>query len=478
MTEVAGRRTTDLVHPGARLIEADTGATLAGATLDARITAVADQLSASQRGTVLALMPPTTEAVVRYLGAMRVGYPIGLLDPDLPVETLHNLIARYEPVLVMGLGEARTTDEPPPGYRGSASGPLGSAWHRTEPGAEPHPDLALLLTTSGSTGNPKLVRLSGRAVHANAVAIATALGIDAAEVAPTTLPLHYTFGLSVLHSHLVRGAAVVLERTGLLQRRFWAAVSTYGVTSVAAVPYQYQMLRRLRFDPARYPTLRSLTQAGGRLAPELIAEFGKAMASAGGRLYVMYGQTEATARMTVLPPDRLTDKLGSVGLPVPGGEMTVRTDHAGGPVEPARGGELVFRGPNVMMGYASAAADLCRGDELNGTLATGDLGYLDDEGFVYVTGRLRRAGKVFGMRVNLDDVEKMLNGDRAVAAVADEDRIVVYLERADAEACREAQARIVAALRTHSSGVDVRGVDSLPLQPSGKVDYRQLEPRG
>jgi acyl-coenzyme A synthetase/AMP-(fatty) acid ligase len=460
----------ELVHPAARLVDAAGGGILAGAALRERVAAAAERVLAGPPGLVLALTATTIDAVVRYLGVLHARYPVALLDPGIPPESLHDLVSRFAPVLVLGLGAAPGASEPPPGYRAGTATGLGALWRRAgQAPAPPHPDLALLLTTSGSTGSPKLVRLSRVAVHANAAAIAEALGIDAAQVAPTTLPLHYTYGLSVLHSHLVRGATVVLERDGLLHRGFWNAVSAYGVTSLAAVPYQYQMLRRLRFDPARYPTLRTLTQAGGRLAPELVAAFGSAMSAVGGRMFVMYGQTEATARMTVLPPARLADKPGSVGLPVPGGTMSVRP--AAGGID----GELTYHGPNVMMGYAMSAPDLARGDELAGTLATGDLGRLDDEGFIYVTGRLRRTGKVFGRRVNLDDVERMLAGEAPAAVVAGDDRIIVFLEQADGEVCRKTRRKLAAALGTHSSGVDVRSLDALPLQPTGKVDYRRLE---
>ena len=439
----------NLLHPEARVIDAATGATLDHTAVDEAAAAFDRQPA----GVVFAMMPTEVPAIARYLGALRAGRPIALLDPDLAPQTLADLVRRFAPAVVTG---ARTA--PLEGYRVD-----GGDWVREEPAADVHPDLALLLTTSGSTGNPKLVRLSRRAVVANAEAIASSLGIDGEEVAPTTLPLFYTYGLSVLHSHLLRGATVVLERTGILQRDFWAAVDAHGVTSLAAVPYQYEMLRRLRFDPVRHPTLRTLTQAGGRLRDELVADFAQRMAAVEGRLIVMYGQTEATARMTVLPPDRLADKLGSVGLPIAGGALSTSD------------GEVVYTGPNTMMGYAENAADLARGDDLGGMLRTGDLGHLDDEGFLFLTGRLRRIGKVFGVRVNLDDVERGLARHGAVAAVAGDDRLHVFVEGADAAAAQGIRKELAALLDTHFTGLDVRGVDTLPLLPTGKVDYRSVE---
>ena len=263
----------------------------------------------------------------------------------------------------------------------------------------------------------------------------------------------------MLLSHLLTGATVVLERTGVMQRDFWTAVDAYRVSSLAFVPYQYEMLRRLRFDPAKHASVRTLTQAGGRLRTELITEFAQKMAAAGGRMFVMYGQTEAAPRMATLPPERIADKLGSVGRAMPGGSFAIED------------GEVVYRGPNVMMGYAETGADLARGDELGGVLRTGDLGELDDEGFLFITGRLKRMGKVFGVRINLDDVERNF----PVAAVAGDDKLHVFAEGASADETRALRTKIAEWLGTHFTGVDVRAIDALPLLPNGKTDYRALE---
>lgn len=403
----------NLLHPDARVVDAETGETLTPELIDAAAAELA--------GAPLAFlpMPSTLPAVARYLAALRLGTPVVLLDPD----TDHTaLIERY------------TT-------------------------GDVHPDLALLLTTSGSTGDPKLVRLSRSAVLTNAHQVVQSLGITGDDVAITTLPLFYSYGLSVLHSHLLAGATVVLERTGIMQRDFWTAVDQHRVTSLAFVPYQYEMLNRLRFDPVKLPSVRTITQAGGRLRAELITDFAQRMAAAGGRMFVMYGQTEAAPRMAALPPDRIGDKLGSVGRAMPGGAFAVED------------GEVVYRGPNVMMGYAESAADLARGDDMGGVLRTGDLGRLDDEGFLFLTGRIKRMGKVFGVRINLDDVERNF----PVAAVAGDDKLHVFAEGVSAAEARELRTKIAEWLGTHFTGVHVRTIEALPLLPNGKTDYRALE---
>jgi acyl-CoA synthetase (AMP-forming)/AMP-acid ligase II len=190
---------------------------------------------------------------------------------------------------------------------------------------------------------------------------------------------------------------------------------------------------------------------------------------------VMYGQTEAAPRMATLPSERLTEKLGSAGPAIPGGSFSIRLDDGAETTEPGATGEVVYRGPNVMMGYAEAEAELAAGDEVGGVLATGDLGHLDGDGFLFITGRLKRIGKVFGVRVSLDDVEQMLRGHGAVAVVPGGDKIVVWLEGAEDQARKNVAKELSERLRQHVSGFDVRAIDALPLLPSGKIDYRALE---
>jgi len=464
-----------LVADGARLVDAASGAVLEGPALRARIDASGARFDRLGPGAVLARTAVDVDSILRYLGAFATGRPIALLDPALDEDKLAGLVSRFRPAAVLG---ADPGQPPPPGY--AAADCAGSAWKRRDRnGIAPHPDLAVLLPTSGSTGNPKLVRLSRAAVLANAAAIVGALGIDGDEIAPTSLPLHYSYGLSVLNSHLIAGATVVIEGSGILGRGFWRAFQDHGATSLAGVPYHYEMLHRLRFDPAKYPTLRTLTQAGGRLAVERVASFAELMVAVGGRMFVMYGQTEAAPRMATVPAERLVEKLGSAGLALAGGRFTVQPDSPDGPEtgEPGVVGEVIYRGPNVMMGYAEHEAELAAGDVTGGRLATGDLGYVDADGFLFLTGRVKRIGKIFGNRVNLDDIERMVAAVAVGAAVADGDRVVVWLEHADDDACRRATVLLAGQMHLHPSGFDVRPIPALPLLGNGKLDYTTLAGR-
>ncbi|PXY31842.1 AMP-binding protein [Prauserella muralis] len=462
---------SSLIGDGARLVDAPTGQVLEGDELVAEVLRAGERLAALPPGVLFARIGADLDGVLTYLGAFEAGRAVALLDPGLDADLLTGFVRRFRPAAVLGAPGAPAPD----GYTARDG-----HWLRTtSDGIEPHPDLAVLLATSGSTGDPRLVRLSRRAVLSNAGAIADALGIHRGDLAPTSLPLHYSFGLSVLNSHLVRGAGVLVEPSGLLERGFWDAVSRHGATSLAGVPYHYEMLHRLRFDPRRYPSLRTLTQAGGKLRTELVAEFHDTMNAVGGRMFVMYGQTEAAPRMATLPAERLPEKLGSAGTALPGGALSVRRDDGAETTHPKIVGEIVYRGPNVMMGYAETAAQLAHGDEMGGVLGTGDLGYLDEEGFLFVTGRLKRIGKVFGNRVNLDDLEHAARataeGIEVVAAVPAGDKVVLFAEGAGAEKCKAVSRALADRLHLHSSGFDVRPIDTVPLLASGKIDYRVLE---
>jgi acyl-coenzyme A synthetase/AMP-(fatty) acid ligase len=414
--------------------------------------AAAAGLSAVDPGLVLHLLGNDLDGVVGYLAAFESGRPIALVGEGTDSMMVDRLVAMHRPKLITG-----AIDHVPAGYAEAESGVVLQGDAPTA-----HPDLAVLLRTSGSTGSPKFVRLSRDAVLENADSIIESLGIDSDDRAPANLPLFYSYGLSVLNSHLRAGAAVFPTDLSFMQREFWNAFEELACTSIAGVPYSYEMLRRLRFDPAEHPSLRSMTQAGGKLADAQVRVFHANAVAADVRFFVMYGQTEATARMAVLPPDALPAKLGSAGRAIPGGHIEIVN------------GEVVYEGPNVMMGYAQSGEDLGRGDELQGRLHTGDLGRLDDDGFLWLTGRANRIGKVYGVRVNLDDIE-ILVGDDPAGAVADGDRVVVFLESPETTACHDLARALAARMHLPVSGLNVRSIERLPRRANGKVDYSLLQ---
>ena len=336
-----------------------------------------------------------------------------------------------------------------------------------------HPDLTLLLSTSGSTGNPKLVRQSWRNLLSNAEAIAGYLRIGPTDRPVTSLPLHYTYGFSILSSHLHAGATLLVTQRSVMEKSFWEFFSEAGGTSFAGVPYTYQMLKRLGFMRKNPGALRTLTQAGGKLADNLVREFVEYAGRTGIDFFVMYGQAEATARISYVPPALALEKAGSIGVAIPGGEMFL-VDPAGREITSADvEGQLGYRGANVSMGYAENRTDLTRGDERDGTLLTGDLARRDVDGYYYLTGRLSRIVKLFGKRVNLEDLEQIcLDLVPEVACLGAEDRVTIWITDGQHQA---ALPRLLAERTAiHASAYQVRVVDSLPRTPAGKTDYRAL----
>ncbi|HZB49206.1 MAG TPA: non-ribosomal peptide synthetase, partial [Mycobacteriales bacterium] len=396
-----------------------------------------------RRRLVLVEVAAALDPLVGYLAALAGGHPV-LLAPTGDPDAVAGLLAAYDPDVVIRAG---TVLQRRPGTRHDL-----------------HPELALLLSTSGSTGSPKLVRLSAAAVQANAEAIAGYLGIRDTDRAATTLPLHYCYGLSVLHSGLVRGASLLLTDRSVADPAFWALFRAHRCTSLAGVPYTFDLLDRVGFAGMRLPHLRYVTQAGGRLAPDRVRRYAELGRAAGWDLVVMYGQTEATARMAYLPPELAAERPECIGGPVPGGSF--RLEPLADRPEPDVG-ELVYTGPNVMLGYAGSPADLGLGRTVS-ELRTGDVARRHPDGLYEVVGRRSRFAKVFGLRIDLDRVEAALAGREVTACcLARDGELVVAVAGGDTGSSLAAAAE-AAGLPRHA--VRLVELARIPRLASGKPD--------
>ena len=424
-------------------------------------------LQTSKKALVFHFCGNTPTAVAWYLAAIEAGQTIGLLPGNLDAALCDRLLEAFHPDFVL-LPESPGVNFIPASLPG--------LWRRTR--EEDYPEirdgLGLLLSTSGSTGSPKLVRLSRDSVEANARSIQEALELTAEDRPIAHLPLSYSYGLSVVNSHLVIGASIVLTRDSLITPGFWRTVSEHRVTSFSGVPYTYQMLQRLDLDHLPAQSVVTMTQAGGKLDDKTILWFHDKMAARSGRFWVMYGQTEAVARIAILPASELPEMVGCAGKAIPRGSLSIHTD-AGTTTQAGIAEELVYRGPNVMWGYAFARPDLAKGDELQGVLATGDRARLDEKGYVYILGRSKRDAKLFGLRINMDDLESLLKAHGPTAVVNGPDRLIVYCEFGDDTELRHLKTEMCLQLKLHSSGLEFRRIDKLPTTSSGKIDYSQLE---
>jgi acyl-coenzyme A synthetase/AMP-(fatty) acid ligase len=449
------------------LIDANTQESWTYHKLANEIARRCDWLSSTTKNLLFIFCRNDFTSVAWYLAAVESGNTAVLLDERIDAELAKELISLYRPEwLVNRIGPDLAIYEP------ATDGEL---WQRRRADQAPiNPELTLLLSTSGSTGSPKLVRLRRSNLEANANSIRQALAIEASDIPIAHLPISYSYGLSIVNSHLAAGAAVVLTQASLLSPAFWDAVRRYEVNSFSGVPYTYQMLRRLGLESLRVPALRIMTQAGGKLDDPTIAHFNGQMTQRGGRFYVMYGQTEATARIAILPAGDLPRKAGSAGRAIPGGRMTVHDGDGSQINEPDCEGELVYSGPNVMLGYANSREDLAKGDELGGRLFTGDRARLDSEGYVYILGRAKRDAKLFGLRVNLDELEAMVKRSGPAAAVACTDQVIFFCEFGTEEIHHKLRATLSERLKINRSAFVFKRVDKLPPRDSGKIDYDQL----
>jgi acyl-coenzyme A synthetase/AMP-(fatty) acid ligase len=336
-------------------------------------------------------------------------------------------------------------------------------------------ELALLLTTSGSTGSPKLVRQSYKNIRANTESIVSYLKLTASERPITTMPMSYTYGLSIINSHLWVGASIILTQKMIMDKEFWTEFKSFCATSFGGVPYIYEMLDKLRLYQMDLPSLQTMTQAGGKLPPDLhrkIAEFAQA---SGRKFFVMYGQTEATARMSYLPSEKSLEKYGSMGIAIPGGDFELIDTNGEKIHESEIVGELVYKGENVTLGYAECGSDLSKGDEFSGVLITGDMAKRDCDGYYYITGRKKRFLKLFGSRVNLDETERLLdnkfeNFEFACGGV--DDKMTVFIT--DSGKAAQVIDFLVEKTGFHHTAFIVVTVERIPRNEAGKILYSEL----
>ena len=436
---------------GARPAVVAEGVRISYGALASRICERGAELGAGRR-VVMIRGGNDVETLVTYLAALQAGH-VAWLVPRACEGVFRSSPRALEPDVVVSCAAAAVTIH---------ERCAGSA-HRL------HPDLALLLGTSGSTGSPRLVRLSHENLHSNAAAIAQYLGITEADRPVTSLPMHYCYGLSVINSHLLQGAALLLTDRSVTDPGFWSLFREGGGTSFAGVPHTFDLLDRIGFEEMALPTLRYVTQAGGRLAPASVRRYAEVGSRRGWRLVVMYGQTEATSRMAYLPPHLAATDPRAIGVPIPGGSFELRQVAESDDPEV---GEIVYRGPNVMLGYADSARDLALGGVVH-ELRTGDLGRRDAAGLYEIVGRRSRFLKLFGLRVDLDEIERMLHRAGFAAVCTGTDQcLVVAVGGVDAPPWL---ARTLARqLGIPPASILIRRVDEISRLPNGKPDYAAL----
>lgn len=434
------------------LIDAETGVRVTYNELESLVRDRVRQLD-GPRKLIFIEVKNDIHSLVIYLACLRSGHVVHLIESRNDPKT-KPLIDIYKPNLIIGSDQA---------------------FHQNSlVSHDLHPDLCLLLSTSGSTGTPKFVKLSSKNVHSNAVSISEYLEIGETERAFSHLKSYYSYGLSVVNSHIASGAGLILTSRSITEPEFLDQLKRFEATSLAGVPYTFETLRRLNFDLSQFVRLRTLTQAGGKLEPHLVLDYAKRSKELGKRFVVMYGQTEAAPRMAYLPSQYLESNPESIGLAIPGGELYIVDANHQPVVEAGVQGELAYKGPNVMMGYALTGTDL-GSDNTPTQLLTGDIAYKNIDGLFFIVGRSSRFVKIFGLRFNLDQIQSDLKSEFGELAVAGTDeRIKIAVRQKTKAECLDFTRVVARKYNLPESCFAVTSYREIPVLSNGKYDYKAV----
>ena len=324
-------------------------------------------------------------------------------------------------------------------------------------------NLSLLLSTSGSTGSQKFVRVSKKNLISNTKNICKYLQIKKNHRTITTLPPNYTYGLSILNTHIFMGASICLNKSSVMEKNFWKTSNKYKINNFGGVPFHFEILKKLKFSKKKIKSLQYITQAGGHLEKKTKKYFANDAKKNNYKFIVMYGQVEATSRISYLPFEKLEDKFESVGISIAEGKINIHPETH----------EIIYEGPNVTLGYAFSFRDLKKGDENNGKINTGDLGKFDSDGYLKIFGRKNRDIKIFGHRINLDEIENILkNKGFDCPCIGEDNKLIIFLKKNNNQTNISNYLR--KKLKINSKIFKFIKIREYPLNTSGKISYPSL----
>ena len=423
------------------------------------------------RSIIFILCKNTVGAMIGYLGFIEnEAVPLNL-SSKIDEALLQNLLATYAPAYLWVPSE----DAQKFSYETVCSS-FGYTLLKTRNEIYPvHDKLQFLMTTSGSTGSPKLVRYKKGNLEANAKNVAIAFGWSEKERPVCDLGMQYTMGLNVINTHLYVGATVLLTTYNLLSGEFWDYIKTERATNFTGVPFSYDIFYRLRFERMDLPDLSTLSEGGGKLTDARFIQLAEYAQRTGKRFIASFGTTETSARMACLPAELALTKTGSIGRAIPEGELFLIDSDGTVLTDPVAEGEMCYRGPNVTMGYAVCKEDLLKDDEFNGEYHTGDLARRDADGCYFVTGRLSRFLKLLSYRVSLDQSERLIQQEFGIecACSGTDQRMNVYIT--DGSKNAEVLDFIVEKTNLYKSLFKVFVVDEILRNDSGKIRYKDMD---
>ena len=404
------------------------------------------------------------QAVGLYLSLLKSNYAIALLNEELDIRLKQALEKTYSPFIIFD--EKRVLKE---GFNVEIVHSKVynyKVFKTTSSCPKIHSNVKVLLSTSGTTGSPKFVKLSEQNLYQNSISICDYLPIINNDVTPLNLPIFYSYGLSILHTNCLNGGEIVCNTDDILNKAFWEQFEQFRFSSIAGVPYVYEMLDRVGFRKKKYDSLRYISQAGGNLNQIIKQKFLDYCIENNLEFYVMYGQTEASPRISYVPPNKLSEKITSIGQSILNGNLTIDSVTQ----------ELLYEGPNIFGGYAQKPKDLMTWKKSK-HLHTGDIAIKDKDGFYFITGRIKRFVKVFGNRVNLDEIEDFLKRKiekTNFACIGIKDKNIIIFTEKDITT-EDIKNIVVRELKIHSTVIKHRIIDKFPLTSNGKIDYKELQ---
>ena len=364
------------------------------------------------------------ETIAGYISFIDKGHTVALLDYKINNFFLDKLISIYKPSYIFCEKTKLKNDTFSSIFKFKS---YALFYNKIAPSHALHKDLMLLMSTSGSTGSPKLVKQSYFNIASNTENIIKYLKIKSKDTTITSLPISYVYGLSVIHTHLLKGAKIILTNKSMVEKSFWELLKKFKANNFAGVPYNYSIIEKI-FNRGVPPSIQYTTQAGGKMNHLLIKNIIKIYKKYKIKFFQMYGAAEATSRMSYLDWKYADKKIGSIGKPIPGGNFYLIGSKKKKIIENFKKGELIYQGKNVFLGYAKDIYDLSISVKNQGVLKTGDIAYKDKDGFYFIAGRKNRYCKIYGVRINLSDLELLLfeKGIDSIMKEGDENEILVY----------------------------------------------------
>ena len=381
-----------------------------------------------EKSLTLLLVDNSLTSAICYVSLISKKKPILVLNQDIPNKFLRNIVKKYEPENICVSSKLNSKKI----FKNYKSNFKFKEFEflklKMKSDFQVKYDIGLLVTTSGSTGSVKFVRQTYTNLKFNTLSIINYLKLNDKNITITTLPLSYTFGMSIINTHLKVGSKILITNRSLFTKEFWKLFKNNNINTIYGVPYTFEVLDKLNFFSKNSFNLKLIAQAGGKISDDLQKKIGNYSNKYNKKFFIMYGQAEATTRISYLPYQNVLKKIGSIGVPINGGKISLLSNN--GIINKKNSlGEIVYEGKNVCMGYASKKLDINKNDEWKGKIFTGDLAKRDKDGYYFIVGRKKRFAKLYGISVSLDEIENLLKSKFSVsdfAVISKLNKILIY----------------------------------------------------